>query len=102
MDKRSPPPPPQEEKKGVTANLIVSPVVTVLAIIPALFALFFHLGAAYLSYKKYASIGWAIVDFFFAVFYYPYYAFFLAGDSNPTAPLMGPALQTAGKRRVRK
>jgi hypothetical protein len=35
------------------------------------------LSAAKLSYDKYQSILWAILDFFFAVFYIPYYAFFL-------------------------
>lgn len=93
------PPPPPAEKKATTT--LMTPIVAALALIPALFALFFHLGAAYLSYKKYASIGWAIMDFFFAVFYYPYYAFFLSGESMPAAQPM-PLLQTAGKRRMRK
>jgi hypothetical protein len=55
----------------------------------------FHVGAGYLSYQKYGSILWAIVDFLFAYFYYPYYAFFLSGTVvEPT--LMG------GLRRRRK
>ena len=43
-------------------------------------------GAASLSYAKYGSIGWAILDFFFATFYYPYYALVL---NTPTATMMG-------------
>lgn len=52
-----------------------------------------NLGAASLSYAKYGSIGWAILDFFFAVFYYPFYAFFL---NTPTATMTG------GRRRMMK
>ena len=58
---------------------IVSMVFTVI------FLFVWHLGAASLSYAKYGSIGWAILDFFFASFYYPFYAFFL---NTPTAPPM--------------
>lgn len=84
----------------------VTTTVWSLAIIPAIFALVFHLGASYLSYKTYGSIGWAVLDFFFAVFYYPYYAFFLAGKggeapSAESASVLPPAVQSAG-RRLRK
>jgi hypothetical protein len=58
-----------------------------------IFAFVWHLGAASLSYAKYGSIGWAILDFFFATFYYPFYAFFL----NTPAPSMG----MMGGRRLR-
>ena len=51
-----------------------------------------HLGAASLSYAKYGSIGWAILDFFFAVFYYPFYALVL---NTPTATVLG------GRRRMK-
>jgi hypothetical protein len=54
-----------------------------LALLPLLFLLFFHFGAGYLSYQKYGSMMWAVVDFIFAYFYYPYYAFFLAKDPSP-------------------
>jgi hypothetical protein len=57
-----------------------------------LFAFVWHLGAASLSYTKYGSIGWAILDFFFATFYYPFYAFFL----NTPTPSMG---MMGGRRR---
>lgn len=44
------------------------------------------LAAAKLSYDKYQSPLWAFLDFFFAVFYIPYYAFFL---NSPSSPAMG-------------
>ena len=66
-----------EQASGVMA------VFGVLAFIPLLLLLFFHLGAGYLSYQKYGSMMWAVVDFIFAYFYYPYYAFFLAKDPSP-------------------
>jgi len=50
-----------------------------------IFTLLWHAGAASLSYAKYGSIGWAILDFFFATLYYPYYALFL----NTPGPMMG-------------
>jgi len=59
-----------------------------------LFAFVWHLGAASLSYAKYGSIGWAILDFFFATFYYPFYAFFL----NTPAPSMG---MMGGRRKLK-
>ena len=64
-----------------------------LVIIPILFMIAFHVGAGYLSYQKFGSIGWAFVDFLFAYFYYPYYAFFLS------APAPAPVL-FGGKRSV--
>jgi energy-coupling factor transporter transmembrane protein EcfT len=65
-----------------------------LAIIPILFFIAFHVGAGYLSYQKYGNIGWAFVNFIFAYFYYPYYAFFLAKEAPPS---MMPAI-IGGKR----
>ena len=84
-----PPPPPQAAQEGTSTTLTSSQasglmgVFGVLALIPLLFLLFFHLGAGYLSYQKYGSMLWAVVDFIFAYFYYPYYAFFLASDPSP-------------------
>ena len=78
----------------------------IFALIPIVFLIAFHVGAGYLSYQKYGSFGWAILDFIFAYFYYPYYAFFLTGPSAEPAPLqmMGGAMKglakmLAGKRR---
>jgi hypothetical protein len=47
-----------------------------------LWSVLFSIGAGYLSYSKYHSILWAIVDTLFAWLYYPFYAFFL---NTPTA-----------------
>ena len=79
----------------------VTTSITTIAIIPAIFALIFHLGAAYMSYQRNQSFGWAILHFFFAVFYYPYYAFTQAGkpaETPATPSLLPPAVQSAGRR----
>jgi len=70
------------------------PVLGGLAVLPIVFLLVFHGGAAYLSYQKYQSGLWAVLDFIFAYFYYPYYAFFLSGSSpsmeaSPINTMMG-------------
>lgn len=49
--------------------------------IPILFALLFSYGAAKLSFDHNGSFGWALLDFIFPMFYYPYYAIFV---SKPT------------------
>ena len=59
-------------------------------------ALLFHLGAAYLSYAKYDSIGWAILDFFFATIYYPFYAFVLNEPRLFSSPV---STMSGGRRR---
>jgi len=66
-----------------------------IGIFSLLFLLFFHIGAGYLSYQKYGSMFWAVIDFLFAYFYYPYYAFFLAKDVPPQ-PMFG------GRKLLRK
>lgn len=50
---------------------------------------FFSYGAARLSYMKYQSYGWAVLDFFFSGFYYPFYAWFLAEPPTPSFPVVG-------------
>lgn len=86
--------PPKTEDKGpswwdkLTVGLSLS-AFGLLLIIPIVFAILFHFGAAYLSYQKYGSVLWSILDFFFAVFYYPFYAFFLAKDPGPSMGMMG-------------
>ena len=39
-------------------------------------------GAAKLSYDRYGSVGWAILAFIFAPFYYPVYAYFISTNSS--------------------
>lgn len=80
-------------KTTETVTSAMGPLAIVGAIIGFLPLFIWHMGAASLSYAKYGSIGWAILDFFFAVFYYPYYALVL---NTPTAaPVMG------GRRRMK-
>lgn len=89
-----PPAPPVDEAKPqswwdtLTTGLSVS-AFGLLLIIPVVFTILFHFGAAWLSYQKYGSILWAILDFFFAVLYYPFYAFFLAKDPGPSMGMIG-------------
>jgi len=73
----------EKKTESVTSWGIASMVVGIL------FAFLWHLGAASLSYTKYGSIGWAILDFFFASFYYPFYAFFLNTPPAPTSMFGG-------------
>jgi hypothetical protein len=95
------PPPSQDPKKtpGVSATLVApatgfGAILGGLAVLPILFLILFHSGAAYLSYQKYQSGLWAFVNFLFAYFYYPYYAFFLSGtpayaEPSPINTMMG-------------
>lgn len=95
----APPPPPQAQQPTVTTQVSsgVGAVWGMLMILPIVFLFLFHLGAGYLSYQKYGNIGWAILNFFFAYFYYPYYAFFLA-----KAPVETPVIPTTMMGGLRK
>jgi len=55
----------------------------------------FSYGAAKLSYDMFGSVGWAILDFIFSWFYYPYYALFL----NKSSPALGVVGAMRGRRR---
>jgi hypothetical protein len=100
--------PPKEEKKEATATLVApatgfGAILGGLAVLPIIFLIVFHAGAAYLSYQKYQSGMWAFVNFLFAYFYYPYYAFFLANapagvEPSPINTMMG-GLRKLMKRR---
>lgn len=96
----SPPGPPPPDANTGPANsdtTTTSKAMSTGAIVSIVFVVIWYfvwnLGAASLSYAKYGSIGWAILDFFFAPLYYPYYALVL---NTPTASM------SAGKRRVPK
>jgi hypothetical protein len=99
-DPRAAPPAKPEtpaKKKELTTEEIVGIVFGVL------FLFVFNLGAAYLSYSKYQSFGWAALDFVFAVFYYPVYAFFLNGTTaavSPVVPAMSP-MYGGGKKAMK-
>jgi len=64
-----------------------SVVTIVLGSFGGVFAFLLHAAAAKLSYDKYQSVGWAILDFIFGSVYIPYYAFFLNTPSSQ--PSMG-------------
>jgi uncharacterized RDD family membrane protein YckC len=87
------PPPPQKTREDPTAvPATLAPQISagamwILTIIPVIILFVFHLGAAFLSYKKFGSMMWAVVDFIFAYFYYPYYAFFLDSTPVESAPM---------------
>jgi len=68
-----------------------SVVTLILGSFGGVFAFLLHAAAAKLSYDKYQSVGWAILDFIFGSVYIPYYAFFL---NTPT-----PQSTFGGRRR---
>lgn len=55
---------------------------SIFGLLGMLFWLAYSYGAAKLSYDKFQSVGWAILAFFFAALYYPYYAIFLSGPAG--------------------
>ena len=83
-------PPTQTEGKPLGAGWAAA--LGGLSLIPMFLLFIFHSGAAYLSYQKFHSAGWAFVDFIFAYFYYPYYAFFLSSVPVPAPGMMGGSL----------
>jgi hypothetical protein len=54
-------------------------LVSISAIFGGLFYIIFSYGAAKLSYDRFQNVGWAVLDFLFPMFYYPYYAFTMSG-----------------------
>ena len=89
---QAPAPPPSQPKTPPTdqasqdAMSALGLFGSIMGLLSLLFVILFSYGAAKLSYDKFGSIGWAIVNFFFATFYYPYYAIFLSG---PQAAVVG-------------
>ena len=86
---------PPADSKPSTAGKTMGALAIVGTVIGVVIGFLWHFGAARLSYLKYGSIGWAILDFFFATLYYPFYAFFLAEGAAPSVPMMG------GRRRFK-
>jgi uncharacterized protein (DUF486 family) len=66
----------QQTTNTVTPSLIGG-ILMIFASFGGFFAFLLHVAAAKLSYDKYQSVGWAILDFIFGSVYIPYYAFFL-------------------------
>ena len=71
----------------------------IVGILGFLYLIAFHLGAAVLSFQTYGSFLWAILDFFFPYFYYPYYAFVL---HQPAPAPAEPGMMGGVRRMVRK
>lgn len=76
-------PKPVQDGGAVTSFGIFGGVFGLLSL---LLVFLYSYGAAKLSYDKFGSMGWALLDFFFAPVYYPYYAIFL---NTPQQPAMG-------------
>jgi hypothetical protein len=90
----------KETKEVITtANPLVMAYGSLMVVFSVLFALFFSLGAALLSYRKFQSLGWAFLDFWFPYFYYPYYAFFINEAPPPSTSILG---MTGGMKKVMK
>lgn len=91
-------------KKTTEATATMSPLVmaygTLTVVFSVLFALFFSLGAALLSYRKFQSFGWAFLDFWFPYFYYPYYAFFINEPPAPSTGILG--MTGGGMKKIMK
>lgn len=94
-------PPKQAAGTDPITSLGISGITAGIAIIPLIFTIIFHAGAAYMSYQRNQSIGWATLHFFFAVFYYPYYAFTQTTPAAPASTGILPTMQTAGKKFAR-
>jgi hypothetical protein len=97
-----PPPPATAPAAGDVQAVVTVPtgfgvLASTMMLIPLLILLVFHLGAGYLSYQKYGNLGWAFLNFIFAYFYYPYYAFFLAKDPGPSMGMVGGKAGGIGK-----
>jgi hypothetical protein len=84
----TPPPQPAVQTGGGLFSIIAGGGLFT-GILTFIFTILFGLGASRLSYVKYGSVMWAIVDFFFASLYYPYYALVLNEPCSPMAMLGG-------------
>ena len=79
---------PPESKTTTQPASFWSVITLILGSFGGVFAFLLHAAAAKLSYDKYQSPFWAVIDFIFGTIYIPYYAFFLNTPSTP-APMMG-------------
>ena len=66
-------------------------IVTLLTVflVPIIFGFIFAYGAAKLSFDRYGSFGWALLDFVFPMFYYPYYAIFVSKPASASPTILG-------------
>ena len=77
----------QQTTPGAATSVVnTASIMSMLSVsLGVIFHLIFACGAARLSYDKFGSVGWAVLDFFFSWVYYPYYALFL----NTPSPALG-------------
>ena len=91
--------PGEEEKKPVVD--VKDPLAIAMIVINVLLAVIYCYGAARLSYNTFGSMGWAVVAFFLAPIYYPYYAIFVSQSAPAPAPVMSTVSEMLGGRRRR-
>lgn len=75
--------PKKEEPKKAGTEKELEPLmmalVSISAVFGGIFYIIFSYGAAKLSYDRFQNVGWAVVNFLFPMFYYPYYALTMSG-----------------------
>lgn len=74
--------PGEEEVKKPVVD-VKDPLAIAMIVINVLLGLVYCYGAARLSYNTFGSMGWAVVAFFLAPIYYPYYAIFVSQPAPP-------------------
>ena len=89
--------PGEEEKKPVVD--VKDPIAIAMIVINVLLGLIYCYGAARLSYNTFGSMGWAVVAFFLAPLYYPYYAIFVSQSAPPAPPSIMPDIMGGRRRR---
>jgi uncharacterized RDD family membrane protein YckC len=92
--------PGEEEKKPVVD--VKDPIAIAMIVINVLLAVIYCYGAARLSYNTFGSMGWAVVAFFLAPLYYPYYAIFVSQAAPPPSPLSAVTDMLGARRRRHK
>lgn len=94
---------PDEEETKKPAVDVKDPLAIAMIVINVLLAVIYCYGAARLSYNTFGSMGWAVVAFFLAPLYYPYYAIFVSQSAAPIpAPIPTVPEMLGGRRRRHK
>ena len=102
---QNPATPPAADRAAVTVDVNTSAVKdwswyifnSAWGLLPLAIGILFSSGAAYLNYQRNQSAVLAILAFFFATIYYPYYAFTSGSASSPSVTPAS-TLMTAGRR----
>lgn len=87
--------PGEEVKKAAAEVNLGDPLAIAMIVINVLVGIIYCYGAARLSYNTFGSMGWAVVAFFLAPIYYPYYGIFVSQPAPPPSGFFG------GRRRHR-